>query len=158
MLSSWTTTATNTLAPIHLHIYTLYLLQLGSDVIEAEVRSQSWFPMMPCGSSDGSSWWRSGAAAAATRPAAAATPTDAVTAASTATPTAAAPSWLLLLAAAACRWLLTDLETKTLCHSFLYTAPHIIGRGCDRVLIDASFFIYCPNNHRPYLSWFSIYF
>lgn len=136
MLSSWTTTATNSLAPSHLHIYTLYLLQLGSDVIEAEVGSQSWFPRMPGGSSDGSSWGRSGAAAAATRPAAAAAPTDAVAAASTATPTAAAPSWLLLLLlAAACRWLLTDLETKTF--YILYTAPQNIGRGCDRVLMDA---------------------
>lgn len=93
-------------------IHTFYLLQLGSDVIEAEVRSQGRFPMMPWGYSDGSSWWGSGAAAAATGWAAAAPPTDAVAAASTAPPTAAAaPSWLLL-AAAACRRLLTDLRTE----------------------------------------------
>lgn len=79
--------------------------------------------MMPGGSSDGSSWGRSGAAAAATRPAAAAAPTDAVAAASTATPTAAAPSWLLLLAAA-CRWLLTDLETKAFLYSLHGTAKY----------------------------------
>lgn len=94
----------------HFYIYKIHLLQLGSDVIQAEVGSQRWSPMLPGGSSDSSSRGCSSAAAAAARPAAAPASTDTVTAAATATATAA-PCWLLP-AAAACRRLLTDLDQK----------------------------------------------
>lgn len=96
----------------HIYIYNKsHLLQLGSDVIQAEVGSQRRSPMMPGGSSDSSSRGCSSAAAAAARPAAAPASTDTVTAAATTTATAA-PCWLLP-AAAACRRLLTDLDQKS---------------------------------------------
>lgn len=86
-----------------------HLLQLGCDVIQTEVRSQGWSPMLPSGSSDGAGWWRPGAAAATARPAAATPTANAVT--TTAGSTAAAPCWLL--PAAAPSWgLLANLERR----------------------------------------------
>lgn len=105
---------------INFHTRT-HLLQLSSDVVKTEVRSQCRSPMMPGGSSDSASRWRSSAAAATARPAAAPPTANTVTTATTTT--TAAPCWLL--PAAAPRWrLLADLEKERNMDSVRSSWPH----------------------------------
>lgn len=86
-----------------------YLLQLGTDVIKTEVRSQSRSPLMPRESAERTSQWASAAAVTA-RLTAAPYSNNTVTITTSSTNTTVAAIWWLLPTAAACWKFLMDLE------------------------------------------------